>query len=452
MEYYSSYSLYHHGIKGQKWGERRFQEEDGSLTPAGRERYLKEGRGPAAKSYGANTLAKEYKHNPVKMERASTYWERDPDWDDKNYSEKTRVSGTDFHMFTKPDGSIVILEEDMKWTVPAGSATESEMSAALKKFNKDVKQKRENGDWTSTTWEKMVNEYMTQAVRNSKMNKDKNKKKVPRPDIAKKAVAQAMQHSDLAGYELYHHGILGMKWGQRRFQNADGTYTEEGKRRRREENYGERVKEKASKFYANNKNAIAKIGKTALLAAGVGVSAYLIAKNKDAVISALSDSVKRVGKTMLDASLASVGMITIDKLSKQLPTDESIDERTRNMNRIIFDTASAGIKEATKASGSSNNSKSSNNASVGKEITDRLGPPSNKGIDRQSVEYQSLFKDSSGNQRDSTTRSVIKSLASNGYDINQIREYIKGVDNGTIKHSLQEIGYYAVLSLSREEL
>lgn len=29
----------HHGIKGQKWGIRRFQNEDGSLTPAGRERY-----------------------------------------------------------------------------------------------------------------------------------------------------------------------------------------------------------------------------------------------------------------------------------------------------------------------------------------------------------------------------------------------------------------------------
>lgn len=31
--------LAHHGIKGQKWGIRRFQNEDGSLTQQGRERY-----------------------------------------------------------------------------------------------------------------------------------------------------------------------------------------------------------------------------------------------------------------------------------------------------------------------------------------------------------------------------------------------------------------------------
>lgn len=43
MEYkiYKTDELYHHGIKGQKWGIRRFQNKDGSLTKAGLKRRAK---------------------------------------------------------------------------------------------------------------------------------------------------------------------------------------------------------------------------------------------------------------------------------------------------------------------------------------------------------------------------------------------------------------------------
>lgn len=44
------YELYHHGILGMKWGVRRFQNPDGSLTAAGRKRY--EGIVSEAKNLG----------------------------------------------------------------------------------------------------------------------------------------------------------------------------------------------------------------------------------------------------------------------------------------------------------------------------------------------------------------------------------------------------------------
>lgn len=47
-----SNELYHHGIKGQKWGVRRFQNTDGSLTEMGKKRYSNDGTVSITDHYG----------------------------------------------------------------------------------------------------------------------------------------------------------------------------------------------------------------------------------------------------------------------------------------------------------------------------------------------------------------------------------------------------------------
>lgn len=51
--------LCHHGIKGQKWGIRRYQNEDGSLTEAGKKRYHTSSDSSALTKAGVKKLLKE---------------------------------------------------------------------------------------------------------------------------------------------------------------------------------------------------------------------------------------------------------------------------------------------------------------------------------------------------------------------------------------------------------
>ena len=82
--------LEHHGIKGQKWGVRRYQNADGSLTHEGRERY----------GYSRNIRRNRPHTDDIndivrtlsKKERDFLGAEDGKDWIDKNYENETLLN------------------------------------------------------------------------------------------------------------------------------------------------------------------------------------------------------------------------------------------------------------------------------------------------------------------------------------------------------------------------
>jgi len=72
----------HHGIKGQKWGRRLYQNDDGSLTPLGRLRYGKNGLNRS----NSQTVKQTVKRAPTIQNESG---------EKQNYSAKSRLKNID---------------------------------------------------------------------------------------------------------------------------------------------------------------------------------------------------------------------------------------------------------------------------------------------------------------------------------------------------------------------
>lgn len=94
----------HSGVKGMTWGDHK---------------YIRKANGSYYYPEGSNAA------------KVSEYKKGDPDFDEKNYNNKNRLGNTDFYAFTRPDGKVVILQEDMKWELPNGQKISPEMIKRL---------------------------------------------------------------------------------------------------------------------------------------------------------------------------------------------------------------------------------------------------------------------------------------------------------------------------------
>jgi len=236
-EYVDSFFA-HHGIKGQKWGIRRFQNEDGTLTEEGLKRYGhdydKKGRLKRSAKKDDEKLIKDMR---------KVY----------DLHRKSRVASM------KASNRLVdMVKEDQK----AGKHITD--TSDDKKLNKHVSKMEKYAAKREDELEKIMVNYITKhgslrlddildiaaskastigSISNPYLNKmyttynEVIKGMAHRVDEKTKDVAHegndgtVITFNDVIGIAIAHSGIKGQKWGLRRFQYNDGSLTPEGRKR-----------------------------------------------------------------------------------------------------------------------------------------------------------------------------------------------------------------------------
>lgn len=155
--------------------------------------------------------------------------------------------------------------------------------------------------------------------------------------------------------ELYHHGIKGQKWGVRRFQNPDGSYTSAGKARR---NSGERSSSNSEARKARAKKIATAAGAITLAAA----AAYVAANPKTRKFAL--DAAKSMGSmaSQKTKALAQKGKDYAQKAAKQAKEGvkegfkEGMREGPKRFTKAVVGGAFmyAGKKALDKAVGATN--------------------------------------------------------------------------------------------------